>query len=116
VDEFADHGAEDESGYASKIEGSPVSKVEKVKKSAFVHIYYSWKVVLHCLGSLVTVKNITCHSLLIQHEGQEDEEPVTTKIKDESTLVPETGHDAGNEVSHAQPMEEVSPTPHPTPS
>ncbi|KAL9370333.1 hypothetical protein Peur_041532 [Populus x canadensis] len=69
VDEFADHGAEDESGYASKIEGSPVSKVEK-------------------------------------HEGQEDEEPVTTKIKDESTLVPETGHDAGNEVSHAQPMEE----------
>jgi protein kinase C substrate 80K-H len=54
--------------------------------------------------------------LLIQHEGQEDEEPVTTKIKDESTLVPETGHDAGNEVSHAQPMEEVSPTPHPTPS
>ncbi|KAJ6961142.1 glucosidase 2 subunit beta-like isoform X1, partial [Populus alba x Populus x berolinensis] len=69
VDEFADHGAEDESGDASKIEGSPVSKVEK-------------------------------------HEGQEDEEPVTTKIKDESTLVPETGHDAGNEVSHAQPMEE----------
>ncbi|KAI5600080.1 hypothetical protein BDE02_01G001800 [Populus trichocarpa] len=69
VDEFADHGAEDESGDASKIEGSPVSEVEK-------------------------------------HEGQEDEEPVTTKIKDESTLVPETGHDAGNEVSHAQPMEE----------
>ncbi|XP_011048154.1 PREDICTED: glucosidase 2 subunit beta-like [Populus euphratica] len=69
VDEFADHGAEDESGDASKIEGSPVSKVEK-------------------------------------HEGQDDEEPVTTKIKDESTLVPETGHDAGNEVSHPQPMEE----------
>ncbi|KAI9400554.1 hypothetical protein POPTR_001G001700v4 [Populus trichocarpa] len=69
VDEFADHGAEDESGDVSKIEGSPVSEVEK-------------------------------------HEGQEDEEPVTTKIKDESTLVPETGHDAGNEVSHAQPMEE----------
>jgi hypothetical protein len=37
VDEFADHGAEDESGDASKIEGSPVSEVEKVKKS--VHLY-----------------------------------------------------------------------------
>ncbi|CAK7339066.1 unnamed protein product [Dovyalis caffra] len=69
VDEYADHGAEDESGGASKIEGSPVSEVE-------------------------------------QHEGQEDKESVSTKIKDGSTHVPETGHDAGNEASHDQPMEE----------
>ena len=31
MDEYADHGAEDESSGDSKIEGSPVNKVEQVK-------------------------------------------------------------------------------------
>ncbi|KAI5596396.1 hypothetical protein POPTR_003G223000v4 [Populus trichocarpa] len=69
VDEYADHGAEDETSGDSKIEGSPVSKVE-------------------------------------QHEGQKDEESVSTKTKDDSTHVHEINHDAGNEVSHDQPMED----------
>ncbi|KAJ6430779.1 hypothetical protein OIU84_018320 [Salix udensis] len=41
-----------------------------------------------------------------QHEGQEDEKSVSTKNKDDSTHVHEINHDAGNEASHDQPVEE----------
>ncbi|KAF9686532.1 hypothetical protein SADUNF_Sadunf03G0168400 [Salix dunnii] len=69
VEEYADHGAEDESNGDSKSKRSPVNKVE-------------------------------------QHEGQEDEKSASTKNMDDSTHVHEINHDAGNEASHDQSVEE----------